>query len=126
MLRTALRTRLTAVSSTPVVRTNSVRTRTASSSGPDAQVGPVHVDQTRHDNDPTADKTDTHKQNAKSADARKEGLTEHQRGNPQPTPERSTGFETKRSDGGRAGDGKAGNVHTEKDAGPNMPGFEKK
>lgn len=86
----------------------------------------MHVDQTRHGNDPAADKTDTHKQNAKSADARKEELTEQQKGNPQPTPERSTGFETKRSDGGQAGEGKVENVHTETDAGPNMPGFEKK
>lgn len=124
MFRTSLRTKLTSLPTKNLPRFTSIRTRTASSSGPDAQVGPVHMDQTREGNDPTAEKTDTHKQNAKSADSRKEELTEQQQGNPQPTPERATGIESNRSDGGKAGEGAVRNVHRETDAGPHMPGFE--
>lgn len=130
MFRTALRTRITQnYTITSVSRSPSTSTciRTASLSTSSSKSADLVVDQTRKDNKPGAERTDPHKEQTKSADVREADgeLTNQQKGNPQPTPSRSTGIETERSDGGKAGEGTTENVHTETDAGPNMPGFEK-
>ena len=92
-------------------------------------MGETIVDQTQQDNNPSEVRKGDTPETRKTADSQQTAGDPMKQEDPQKSPERSTGIETKGPGGSVAGEGtkeETGEVHTETDAGPHMAKFHKK